>query len=92
MEMLTIRQTPPNRNYKRQAEAEFNKIFELLWNVELRFYKDLFLTEKSYDEVYLTHHNNYQKDCEYIAKAVKPKWFTINKEYFSNQFKPIEKI
>lgn len=77
-----------NRKQIREAKRELTKIYNALWSVERRFYDDLFNSDSSfsYNDIYEHYLSQYQNNCQYVESVVKPKYFRVNKHYFSDSF------
>lgn len=76
---------------QRSMFFEIEKIAPKIKEVEDSFIEELFLdTDESYESIYKSHSIWYNKNVSVIVNYIKPKWFTINKNYFSEMFAPLE--
>ena len=82
---------PVNRTQIRAMGKEFDKIHESVFNIEDVFLAQLFDNNKyTYHELYSHFLGEYKMCMKYLKKVVKPKYFTLDENYFSKKYKPIE--
>lgn len=88
-----------SRQDRRQAVFEYEKLFEILAEIEANFRESLFKPDDLVDNVYYSFHYDwfYQqhleafiRNCDWIEKNIKPKYWAINRNYFEQQYKPLE--
>jgi len=84
---------PVNRTQIRAMGKEYDKINDSIFAVEDSFVIQLFTPSAySYNELYRHYLSQYQQCLKYIQKVVKPKYFTLEDNYFKNKYKPIENV
>lgn len=83
----------PNRHHKRAMEKEAKKLLENLTVLEMWFLNELFNDEvdATYKQLYNHYWQQYEDEIERLGRIVKPKYFTINSDYFWQQYGPVEK-
>jgi hypothetical protein len=84
-----------NRSLKRTFMKELAKVILDLEQINTMFLTQLFdpeLTHISYKELYDWYSCQWQDICKYYHSVQKPKTLVLNPRYFSELYKPIEKI
>lgn len=83
---------PKNRFQKRKLEREYNKLKEFFYHrivpLEIKFTEMLFTGDVPYKAAYKECLNQFKDECE--LKQVNLDFLAINKDYFSNNYKPVE--
>lgn len=88
-----------SRQDKRQAVFEYEKLFEILAEIEADFRESIFKDGEvidgieyviHYDWFYQQHLETFIFYCDWIEKNIKPKYWNINRNYFEQQYKPLE--
>lgn len=84
-----------SRQDRRQAVFEYDKLFEILGEIEANFWKYLFKDNDEvfdYDFYYVRSLRAFIFACDWIEKNISPKYWTINRNYFEQQYKPLETV
>jgi len=83
---------PINRYHKRQVEFEYERIAHHFTEIEQHFYELLFdeNNDFSYDFLYERCLELFLKEANFVDKVHKPKYFSINRDYFHDMMYPIE--
>jgi hypothetical protein len=80
---------PSNRQQKRLMTDEYLRCFPLLWEIENRFYTDLFCDNgMTYQETYTYWLDRYQEVVKYIKTKVKPSLWILDERHFADSFSP----
>lgn len=86
---------------RRQAVFEYDKLFEILGEIEANFRGEIFQQNDvvdgyefvfHYDFYYVKYLETFLSHCDWIEKNISPKYWTINRNYFEQQYKPLETI
>lgn len=80
-----------NRKERRPAQREYEKIVEVVYEVEVSFINDVFKSEHTdltYQQVYEFYHNKYVNNIMYIVTKLKPKFWKLDRAAFSRKFRP----
>jgi len=80
-----------NRKERRPAQREYEKIVEVVYEVEVSFINDVFKSEHTdltYQQVYEFYHNKYVNNVMYIVTKLKPKFWKLDRAAFSRKFRP----
>ena len=80
-----------NRSEKRKMGKEYQKIFDKLYPVEDRFCEQLFLSEYDYHTLYSFYLEQFKYSCKWVSSVVKPRYWTLNGNYFFDTYGMIEK-
>ncbi|MFZ4705569.1 MAG: hypothetical protein ACOYMF_06120 [Bacteroidales bacterium] len=89
-ELLFSRREAIGRRQRREQDKEFIALANTMFDVEKRFYEDLFEEDYSYAETYKYYLDQYNENLEYLIETKKPRWYGISRLYFSQRFAPIE--
>lgn len=83
---------PTNRAIKRAIWFEYNRIANHFTDIEKEFYTLLFDENNtySYEYLYRIFLELFLKEADFVERVQKPKYFSINREYFHDMMYPIE--
>lgn len=87
-----LKYNPVNREQTRALTKEVVIAMEKLLEVDASFLRKLFSNDDhaTYEELYVQHLDYYINACEWLIERYKFKWITIDKYYFSKEYKPTE--
>lgn len=79
-----------NREHRRKATAEAERILPKLYEIEQKFLVDLFGSESDYSEIYTHWLDAWHELIDWMKKYGKLKYMKINEEYFVERYYPEE--